>query len=68
MRHPPLCPKFGCRTVALLYPKTPQFTTALRYEFEDAVHGSPLALWCFPFDVVDSGASVACIIANLQSG
>ena len=59
--------KFGCRTVALLYPRTPQFNTPLRYEFKDAIHGQPLALWCFPFDVVDPRASVTAIVANSHS-
>ena len=59
--------KFGCPAVALLYPKTPQFNTPLPYTFNDAINGQPLTLWCCPFDVVDAGASVACIIANLQS-
>ena len=59
--------KYGCPTVALLYPKTPQFKTPLRYEFDDAVDDQPLALWCFPFDVVDRGASVASIMAKLQA-
>ena len=59
--------KYGCPAVALLYPKTPQFKTPLRYEFDDAVDDQPLALWCFPFDVVDPGASVACIMAKLRA-
>ena len=59
--------KFGCPTVALLYPKTPQFNKPLRYEFNDAVRDQPLALWCFPFDVADSGTSVASIIDQLQA-
>ena len=59
--------KYGCPAVALLYPKTPQFNAPLRYEFDDAVHDQPLTLWCFPFDVVDPGASVACIMAKLQA-
>ena len=59
--------KYGCPAVALLYPKTPQFKAPLRYEFDDAVHDQPLALWCFPFDVADPGASVACIMAKLQA-
>ena len=59
--------KYGCPAVALLYPKTPQFNKPLRYEFDDAVDDQPLALWCFPFDVVDPGASVACIMAKLRA-
>ena len=59
--------KFGCRTVALLYPKTPQFNAPLHYEFADAVNGQPLALWCFPFDVVDPQHSVAGISDALET-
>ena len=59
--------KYGCPAVALLYPKTPQFNTPLRYEFDDAVRDKPLALWCFPFDVAKPRASVACIMAKLQA-
>ena len=59
--------KYGCPAVALLYPKTPQFNKPLRYEFNDAVHDQPLALWCFPFDVVDPFASVASIMDELRA-
>ena len=59
--------KFGCRTVALLYPRTREFHTSRRYEFQDAVCDQPLALLCFPFDVNDPRASVASIIAELHS-
>ena len=59
--------KYGCPAVALLYPKTPQFNAPLRYEFNDAVHDQPLALWCFPFDVVDPVASVASIMDELRA-
>ena len=56
--------KFGCRNVALIYPKTPQFRSPLRYQFDDAV-GQPLALWCFPFDVRQPRGSVEAITAKL---
>ena len=59
--------KFGCRTVALLFPKTSNFQTTLRYEFKDAICGQLLALLCFPFDVNDPGGSVASVIAELHS-
>ena len=59
--------KFGCRAVALLYPRTPQFHTPLRYEFNDAVNGQPLTLWCFPFDVIDPQHSVAYISETLET-
>ena len=57
--------KFGCRNVALIYPKTPQFRSPLRYQFEDAV-GQPLTLWCFPFDVRQPRGSVKAITAELE--
>ena len=58
--------KFGCRTVALIYPRTAQFQRPLRYEFDDRVRGQPMALWCFPFDVEKSAQSVKCILAALE--
>lgn len=57
--------KYGCRTVALIYPKTAQFQHPLRYDFEDKVTGQPLALWCFPFDVVHPRDSVRRILNHL---
>ena len=60
--------RFGCRAVALIYPKTPGFNAPLRYAFRDAVDGQPLALWCFPFDVVDPQGSVRGILRSLQAG
>ena len=38
--------KFGCAKVALIYPKTPEFDSPLRYEFNDRVAGQRLALLC----------------------
>ena len=58
--------KFGCRTVALIYPRTGQFQRPLRYEFDDRVRGSPIALWCFPFNVEKPRQSVECILAALE--
>ena len=58
--------KFGCETVALLYPKTERFSRPLRYEFNDAVVGQPLSLWCFPFDVVEPQRSVEVVMAHLE--
>ena len=57
--------KFGCRAVALVYPKTAQFGHALCYDFNDAVRDQPLSLWCFPFDVVEPRRSVETIMARL---
>lgn len=57
--------KFGCRTVALIYPKTAQFQEPLRYEFVDGLRDQPLALWCFPFDVEQPRDSVKDILGHL---
>ena len=59
--------KFGCAKVALIYPKTPEFDSPLRYEFNDEVAGQGLALLCIPFDVSQSRASVAEIMRILDS-
>ena len=57
--------KFGCGRVALIYPKTARFQEPLCYEFVDEVRDQPLALWCFPFDVVEPRDSVERILAGL---
>lgn len=56
--------KYGCKQVALVYPKTKQFQDMdkLRYRFDDA-----LSLACFPFDVTDPEESVRNIIDCLAS-
>ena len=59
--------KFGCATVALIYPKTRKFASPLRYEFQDRVAGQPLPLLCVPFDVTrpkDSVAEIMRILAD----
>ena len=57
--------KFGCATVALLYPRTPEFDSPLRYEFNDRVAGQRLDLFCFPFDVLHPDESVREIMRRL---
>ena len=57
--------KYGCHTVALIYPRTATFQDPLRYDFDDKVTGQPLSLWCFPFDVVHPHDSVRCILNHL---
>ena len=57
--------KFGCSTVALIYPRTRTFDSPLRYEFKDDVVGQGLALFCFPFDVVQPAESVREIMRRL---
>ena len=58
--------RFGCRTVALIYPRTQQFQSPLRYQFDDKVCGQPLDLWCFPFDVLQPSHSVGDMIGELS--
>ena len=57
--------KFGCATVALIYPRTRTFDSPLRYEFKDKVAGQGLTLICFPFDVVRPEKSVREIMQRL---
>ena len=52
--------KYGCRHVALVYPKTERFQKPLRYTFDEE-----LALSCFPFDVTDPQRSVGEIIDSV---
>ena len=56
--------KYGCKQVALVYPKTKQFQDMdkLRYRFDEE-----LSLACFPFDVAEPEESVREIIARLSS-
>ena len=53
--------KYGCRKVALVYPKTDQFDKPLCYEFD-----KQLSLACFPFDVTNPEHSVREIIRHLK--
>ena len=57
--------KFGCGSVALIYPQTRSFDSPLRYEFKDKVAGQALTLFCFPFDVVRPEKSVREIMQRL---
>ena len=52
--------KYGCRHVALVYPKTNRFQEPLRYTFDEE-----LALSCFPFDVTKQEKSVDEIIDSV---
>ena len=54
--------KYGCKQVALVYPKTEQFQKILRYKFDEK-----LSLSCFPFDVTRPQGSVAEILNHLQN-
>ena len=57
--------RFGCATVALIYPRTREFGSPLRYEFNDEVAGQGLELFCFPFDVMQPKESVREIMRRL---
>lgn len=52
--------KYGCRHVAIVYPKTNRFREPLRYTFDEA-----FALSCFPFDVTKPQESVGDIIGSV---
>ena len=54
--------KYGCKQVALVYPKTEQFREILRYKFDE-----DLSLFCFPFDVTRPQGSVEEILNHLQN-
>ena len=56
--------KYGCKQVALVYPKTEQFQDMekLRFRFD-----GELSLACLPFDVTEPGESVRKIIDCLSS-
>ncbi len=54
--------KYGCRKVALVYPKTDEFNKSLQYEFD-----KQLLLTCFPFDVTKPECGVRKIIENLKN-
>ena len=53
--------KYGCKTVALIYPKSNDFKEPYYYEFD-----SQLKLACLPFDVVEPENSVKKILHNLN--
>ena len=53
--------KYGCKQVALVYPKTEQFKKKLCYKFDDK-----LSLFCFPFDVKNPKCSVKKILKDLK--
>ena len=54
--------KYGCKFVALVYPKTKDFQNQLLYKFDEE-----LSLACFPFDVTEPEESVRKIIKGLSS-
>ena len=53
--------RYGCRTVALVYPQTNEFSEPVRFVFDDA-----LTLLCLPFDVAHAKRSVRRCIRALD--
>ena len=53
--------KYGCRKVALVYPKANEFQETEVFRFDEA-----LSLYCFPFDVTNPEYSVGAIIRHLN--
>ena len=53
--------RYGCETVALVYPRTVDFDEPVRFGFDD-----DLALVCMPFDVSQPEQSVAACIQALR--
>ena len=54
--------KYGCRKVALVYPKTKEFKKTEVFRFDEE-----LSLTCFPFDVTEPDCSVREIIQQLNN-
>ena len=54
--------RYGCRTVALVYPRTDDFDEPLRFAFDD-----DLTLLCLPFDVSAPQQSVERCVRALES-
>lgn len=54
--------RYGCRTVALAYPRSPGFTSPLTYGFFDG-----LRLACLPFEVTRPEASVRTALRTLAT-
>ncbi len=54
--------KYGCKQVALVYPKTEQFQEILSYKFDEE-----LSLSCFSFDVTKPRGSVDEILNHLKN-
>ena len=59
--------KFGCGTVALIFPRTRVFNSPLRYEFQDSVDALRLTLFCLPLDVMRPKESVCEIMCRLST-
>lgn len=53
--------KYNCKKVALIYPRTDEFTEHLHYRFDEN-----LSLYCFPFNVANPEDSVEEIMKELN--
>ena len=54
--------RYGCKALALVYPKNRAFATELRYRFHDGLH-----MICLPFDVANPKESVIRSLRILRS-
>ena len=60
--------RYGCNTVALVYPQTREFRNALRYRFLGcAEHYDGLNLICLPFNVTKPETSVRNSVTELEA-
>lgn len=59
--------QYSCKTVALIYPKTKDFTSPLEYKFGPDFDNASLKLFCFPFDVEKPEESVKEIVEKMES-
>ena len=59
--------QYRCKRVALIYPRTKDFTSPLEYKFGPDFKDSRLKLFCFPFDVVEPEESVKEIVEKMES-
>ena len=54
--------KYGCRRVALVYPKTTGFSQTLRFRLDE---NPDLELACFPFDVANPAGTIETMMQDL---
>ena len=59
--------QYRCKRVALIYPRTKDFTSPLEYKFGPDFSDASLKLFCFPFDVVEPEESVKEIVEKMES-
>lgn len=62
--------QYHCKKVALVYPKTKDFTSPLEYKFGPDFKDASMKLFCFPFDVENpekTEESVKDIVEKMES-